>query len=228
MRNYIILVLTAFIGSSVLYLYRAPGAPDAYQNPETIQSYKKQYALGCSPNLSNINFNDSANIIPLLKGWGKHRMPVTVTNDSANIYFQQGINMYYGFHIIEALASFEKAVQFDEHFAMAHWGKALAYGPNINDFGYAASPEALAAVQRATELCGNCTPVEKALIMAMQTRYSTDTTQTREYLNQLYAGAMKKVHETFPHSADAAALYADALMVQHPWDLYDRLYKPKP
>ncbi|RYZ21139.1 MAG: hypothetical protein EOP49_47195 [Sphingobacteriales bacterium] len=44
----------------------------------------------------------------------------------------------------------------------------------------------------------------------------------------MYAGAMKKVHETFPHSADAAALYADALMVQHPWDLYDRLYKPKP
>jgi len=29
-------------------------------------------------------------------------------------------------------------------------------------------------------------------------------------------------------SADAAALYADALMVQHPWDLYDRYYNPKP
>lgn len=228
MRNYIILVLTSFIGSSILYLYKAPGAAYVYQNPEVVQSYKKQYALGCSPNLSAINFSDSANIIPLLEGWGKHRMPVTVTNDSAGIYFQQGINMYYGFHIIEALASFEKAVQFDGSFAMGHWGKALAYGPNINDFGYAASPEALAAVQKSVELCGNCTPVEKALIVAMQTRYSPDTTQTRENLNRLYAGAMKKVHETFPQSADAAALYADALMVQHPWDLYDRLYKPKP
>ena len=228
MRNYIILVLISFIGSSVLYLYKAPGATEVYQSPETIQSYKNQYALGCSPNLSAINFSDSANIIPLLEGWGKHRMPVTVTNDSAAIYFQQGINMYYGFHIIEALASFEKAVQFDESFAMGHWGKALAYGPNINDFGYAASPEALAAVQKASELCSNCTPVEKALIAAMQTRYSTDTTQTRVYLNELYAAAMKEVHKNFPQSGDAAALYADALMVQHPWDLYDRLYKPKP
>ena len=67
MRNYIILVLTAFIGSSVLYLYKAPGAAEVYQSPQSIQSYKKQYALGCSPNLSAINFSDSANIIPLLE-----------------------------------------------------------------------------------------------------------------------------------------------------------------
>lgn len=228
MRPYIILALTSFIGSAIFFLYKTPHAFSVYQTPQYIQPYKKQYAVGCSPNLSAINFNDSANIIPLLEGWGKHRMPVTVTNDSAGIYFQQGINMYYGFHIIEALASFERAVQFDERFAMGHWGRALAYGPNINDFGYAASPEALDAVQKAIETSGNCTPVEKALITAMQTRYSADTTQSREYLNQRYADAMKKVHESFPQSADAAALYADALMVQHPWDLYDRHYKPRP
>ncbi len=228
MRPYIILAFTSFIGSAMLFLYKTPHTFSVYQTPQSIQPYKKQYALGCSPNLSAINFNDSANIIPLLEGWGKHRMPVTVTNDSAGIYFQQGINMYYGFHIIEALASFEKAVQFDKGFAMGHWGRALAYGPNINDFGYAASPEALDAVQKAIEMSGNCTPVEKALIIAMQTRYSADTTQSREYLNQQYADAMKKVHDSFPQSADAAALYADALMVQHPWDLYDRHYKPRP
>ena len=76
-------------------------------------------------------------------------MTVSSSNDSANIYFQQGINMYYGFHIIEALASFEKAMKFDDNFAMGHWGKALAYGPNINDIGYAASPEAISAMQKA-------------------------------------------------------------------------------
>ncbi|MEJ7681078.1 MAG: hypothetical protein WKG06_25140 [Segetibacter sp.] len=107
-------------------------------------------------------------------------------------------------------------------------GKALAYGPNINDLGYSASPEALASIQKAKELDVNCTPVEKALIAAMQIRYSPDTSRSREYLNQLYADAMKKVHSDFLNSADAAALYADALMVQHPWDLYDRSYNPKP
>jgi len=53
-------------------------------------------------------------------------MPVTTANDSAKIYFEQGINMYYGFHIIEALASFGRSTKFDNNFAMGYWGKALA------------------------------------------------------------------------------------------------------
>src|SRR5438045_6469280 len=109
---------------------------------------------------------------------------------------------------------------------MGYWGKALSYGPNINDLGYSASPDALTAVQKAKELSGNSTPVEKALIDAMMVRYSADTTQTRQHLNELYADAMKKAHTQFPESGDAAALYADALMVQHPWDFYDKDYKP--
>lgn len=190
-------------------------------------SAKKMLALGCSPNLAAIDFTDSLNIIPLLDGWGDYRMPVTVTDDSANIYFEQGINMYYGFHIIESLASFEKATQFDNNFAMAYWGKALAYGPNINDLGYAASPGALSAMQKAKELYGNCTSLEKALIDAMQVRYTADSTQSRELLNRYYADAMKTVYQKFPQSEDAAALYADALMVQHPWDFYDHDGKAK-
>jgi tetratricopeptide (TPR) repeat protein len=136
--------------------------------------------------------------------------------------------MYYGFHIIEALASFEKSLTFDSAFAMGYWGKALAYGPNINDMGYAASPDALIAINKAKELSGTCTAVEKELISAMLVRYSSDTSRTREVLNQQYADAMKQVHAAFPKSADAATLYADALMIQHPWDLYDRNYNPKP
>lgn len=192
-----------------------------------IKVLKGEYA-GCSPNLSTLNFADSANLIPLLDGWGKYRMKVTTGNDSADIYFQQGINMYYGFHIIEALASFEKALKFDPNFTMGYWGKALAYGPNINDIGYSASPEAIEAVQKAKSLYANSPALEKALVDAMEIRYSIDTSQKREHLNQLYADAMKKVYTSFPTSADAAALYADALMVQHPWDLYDRDYNPKP
>lgn len=188
---------------------------------------KARLAFSCSPDLSAINFEDSSKQIPLLQGWGDYRMPVTETNDSARIFFEQGINLYYGFHIIESLASFERATRFDNNFAMAYWGKALAYGPNINDLGYSASPDALAAMQKAKDLEGNCTEVEKGLIDAMQVRYSADTTHSRELLNQQYADAMKKVHAQFPESIDAAVLYADALMVQHPWDLYDASGKPK-
>jgi len=188
---------------------------------------KQRYAFSCSPDLALIDFTDMTNEIPLLQGWGNYSMPVTTTNDSARIYFEQGINMYYAFHIIEAVASFDKAVKFDNKFAMGYWGKALSYGPNINDFGYSASPDALAATKKAKELSVNCTMVEKALIDAMEVRYSPDTTQKREYLNGLYADEMMKVYQQFQNNADVAALYADALMVQHPWDLYDKNGKPK-
>lgn len=222
-----LLCLLACIMLSATYIHKSNTAQTAEEAKQKAIAYKKQFAFRCTPDLSAINFSDSVNEIPLLQGWGNYRFPVTVANDSANIYFQQGINMYYAFHIIEALASFEKAIRFDDHFAMGYWGKALSYGPNINDIGYSASPEALDAMQKAKQFYNNCTALEKALIDAMQVRYSPDTTQKREFLNQQYADAMKHVHEQFPQSADAAALYADALMVQHPWNLYDRYGKPK-
>jgi len=194
----------------------------------SLQTYKQRNVISCSPDLSAINFSDGDLRIPLLTGWGSYSMPVTTSNDSSKIYFEQGINMYYGFHIIEALASFEKALQFDSGFAMGYWGKALAYGPNINDFGYTAAPEAIVAMRKAKELASQCSDVERGLIDAMQLRYSTDTLQTRQRLNRLYSNAMKKAFNSFPRSPDVAALYVDALMQEHPWDLYNKDYQPKP
>ena len=228
MKNILILIPVSFICAAFIYVNNSSKSTISYQKRQDVLAYKARYAFGCSPNLASIDFNDEANLIPLLDGWGKYRMSVTVSNDSANIYFQQGINMYYGFHIIEAMASFQKATKFDENFAMGYWGKALAYGPNINDDVYNVAPEAIASIQKAKSLSINCTPVEKSLINAMLLRYSSDTTLARKDLDQGYADAMKKVSADFPNNADAATLYADALMVQHPWDLYDRFYDPKP
>lgn len=224
--KFMLLLLPVILFTAVIVNKKDGNTKENYNTIQADITTKRKNIIPCSPNPSLLKLD--AHPIPLLKGWGNYRMKVTVNNDSANIYFQQGINMYYSFHIIEALASFSKAVTFDNDFAMGWWGKALAYGPNINDLGYAASPEALESVNKAEALCTNCTALEKAMIAAMKTRYSADTTQTREHLNRLYAGAMKNVYAAFPNSADAAALFADALMVQHPWDLYDRHYQPKP
>jgi len=195
-----------------------------YRKPPRVKQPRS--FISCAP--SRDAFDPATNNIPLLPGWGDYRMPVTRTNDSSYIYFEQGINLYYGFHIIEALASFDKSTHFDSSFAMGYWGVALAYGPNINDDGYTASPKALAAAQKARSLNANSTPEEKALIDAIQTRYSSDTTQSRRQLNQAYVDAMAKVYGRFKQNQDIGALYADALMQQHPWDLYDRWGKPKP
>src|SRR4051812_25163281 len=167
MKPLIFILLTAVVSAAFIHINSPSSKTDFALARQKIDTYKKQFAFGCTPNLASFNLDDSANIIPLLNGWGNYRMPVTATHDSAAIYFEQGINMYYGFHIIEALASFDKATKFDNNFAMGYWGKALSYGPNINDLGYSASPDALTAVQKAKELYSNCTPVEKALIDAM-------------------------------------------------------------
>jgi len=135
--------------------------------------------------------------------------------------------MYYGFHIIEALASFKKAAKFDADNPLIWWAQALSYGPNINDVGYSVAAESLEAVQKATSLSMNGTSIEKALIAAMSKRYSADSTQTREKLNQGYVDAMQNLYKQYADHPDIAALYADALMLQHPWDLWNTNGTPK-
>jgi tetratricopeptide (TPR) repeat protein len=47
-------------------------------------------------------------------------------------------------------------------------------------------------------------------------------------LNQLYVEKMKEAYEKYPNDADVATLYADAMMLQHPWDLWNIDGTPKP
>ena len=191
---------------------------------------KKRFStISCSPDWTTYHLTklQIQQMIPL-PGTGSHAWKISTKKDSAQFYFNQGINLYYGFHIIEALPSFKKAQMFDPGCAMLYWAEALAYGPNINDLGYAASPDALVATKKAKELNNNSSVKEKALIQAMQVRYSDDSTQKREYLNQLYADKMKELYTRFPADAEIGALYADALMNQHPWDLWQHNGQPKP
>ena len=180
----------------------------------------KKIIIRCSPDWNELKEWIEETDIPPIPGAGNYKWKISTENDSAQFYFNQGINMYYSFHIIEAMASFKKAAKFDPGSAMLQWAQALTYGPNINDLGYAASPDALATSSKARELSGNCTDKEKMLIQAQQIRYSGDSTESREKLNQLYAGKMREAYEKYSGDADVAALYADALMLQHPWDLW--------
>ncbi|MBY0479420.1 MAG: hypothetical protein K2Q24_17365 [Chitinophagaceae bacterium] len=221
----LLLVVPAFI--SAFAAVELTKAFQQKQQLQTLNSYKQKTIVRCGPDWEALKTFLEETDIPVIPGAGNYKWKITTDSDSTQFYFNQGINMYYGFHIIEAMASFRKAEKFDPSCAMIHWAKALAYGPNINDLGYAASPDALLESGRAAELNANCTKIEKELIVAQQIRYSADSTKTREQLNQLYADKMKEAYEHFPASADVAALYADALMLQHPWDLWFTNGNPK-
>jgi tetratricopeptide (TPR) repeat protein len=220
------LFFSAFILSAlVLFAFRLE-ENKKLAKPFDITEYKMKNILRCSPDWNELSDWLEETSIPPIPGAGIYKWKISTKNDSAQFYFNQGINMYYSFHIIEAMASFKKAAKFDPSCGMLYWAQALAYGPNINDYGYRASPEALEATQKAIENAGY-SPIEKRLIHAMSVRYSVDSSQTRAKLNEDYVQAMKKLYEEYGTHPDIQALYADAMMLQHPWDLWTADGKPK-
>jgi hypothetical protein len=129
MKNFILLLLLA-IGSFAVLQY----CTSSQAKPVSVKKYLSHKILvSCMPGApGDDEWKEDPTGIPALTGWGNYRWNVTTSNDSAQFYFNQGINMYYSFHMVEAKGSFAKAITFDPACAMAYWGLALANGPNIN------------------------------------------------------------------------------------------------
>jgi len=198
-------------------------------NNQTASVFKNKTIIRCGTDWEALKSWLEETDIPPMPGAGIYQWKISTTSDSAQFYFNQGINMYYGFHIIEAMASFKKAAKFDAECAAIHWAQALTYGPNINDYGYRASPEALNALNKATQFSNRATAFEKELIDVMSVRYTADSADaTRKQLNEAYTAKMKLLATKFPTNAEALALYADAMMLEHPWDLWNGNGTPKP
>jgi tetratricopeptide (TPR) repeat protein len=177
----------------------------------------------------------------LFEGLGPHTRKVSTSNAKAQAYFDQGLNWMYSFNHDEAIRSFEYAAKLDPTCAMAHWGVAICNGPHINapTIEEYQARAAWQALQRAKENIKHASPVEAALITALEARYVDPdnppggklplTADERRPLDQAYADAMAKVYAQFPDDADVATLYAEALMDLRPWDLYEVItYKPRP
>ena len=227
--------LLLLAGAMVLLLMGYTGVKESLRHPADNKNFRTQLkkmsrtVLRCSPDWSaGLLQEEGVPDIMLLPGTGSHVWKIGTGSDSAQLYFNQGINLYYGFHIIEAIPSFKKALHFDSTAAILYWALALAYGPNINDMGYVASPEALLAVSKARFYMNNASAKEKGLINAMAAHYSADSTADRTLLNQAYAARMKALYIKYPNDAEIGSLYADALMNLHPWDFWKHNGHPQP
>ena len=220
MKQKLLLVAAAFI-VALLLAFRHIDQRTGKVQPVAVKTSKDKKIIRCSPDWNEWKDWLEESDIPPIPGAGKHTWKISTNNDSAQFYFNQGLNMYFSFHLIEAMASFKKAAKFDPGCGMIYWAQALGYGPNINDLGYRASPEALAAVMKAKELESTASPLEKELIEAMAVRYTADSADaSRASLNQAYTDRMKKIYDNNSSHPDIQALYADAMMLQHPWDLW--------
>ncbi|RFS21887.1 hypothetical protein DVR12_14645 [Chitinophaga silvatica] len=160
---------------------------------------------------------------PKLKGLEGINFSISTNNKEAQEYFNQGMMLTYGFNHAEAARSFFEAARLDSTCAMAYWGFAYVLGPNYNGGMEKDNfQRAFEATAKAKSLSANCTQKEKALIDALSTRYAMPAPADRKSLDIAFAAAMKKVYNQFQSDPDIGALYAEALMDLHPWDLYDK------
>jgi hypothetical protein len=193
---------------------------------------ERSAVIGCAPGTDErIDADESGKFISILPGWGNYTYPITTKSDSAQIYFNQGLSMYYSYHMKEAIASFKEAAKFDSTCAMLYWGQALAMGPTYN-FGYTykMGSSVPAVIERMNQNMEQATEIEKALVKAMNRRYNlTDTADTkRKQLNEDYVDALKPLVSKYLDDLDVKALYTDAVMLVHPWSFWNNDGTPKP
>ncbi len=156
-------------------------------------------------------------LAPRLQNLGPHTFPVSTTHAEAQRFVNQGVNLAYAFNHAEARRAFREAARLDPSLAIAYWGQALVLGPNINAVMEPnEEPHAYEMVQQAKARIAKASPRERALIEALEKRYSGKAAD-RTANDAAYADAMRAVQARFPNDADIAMLYVESLMDLRPW-----------
>lgn len=188
----------------------------------------KQSTTGIAPSCAATKTDDKEwyrlnQKAPKLPGLEGIDFPITSSHPEVQDYVNQGLMLAYGFNHAEAARSFFQAARLDSTCAMAYWGFAYALGPNYNggmeDDNYQRAYQAILAAQQHAH---RASKREQVLIAALAKRYTAEPPEDRAALDLAYAAAMKKAYQQFPNDADIGALYAEALMILHPWDLYTK------
>lgn len=166
---------------------------------------------------------------PLYTNLGTWTHPVTTTSKDAQAYFDQGLRLSYGFNHAEAIRAFREAARLDPNCAMAWWGVAYAYGPNINmPMDPAAHAAANDAIARAKALRSLVSERDRDWIDALATRYSADPAARRGALDSAYTRAMKALAKKYPKDADAGALHGESMLNLNPWNQWRPDGRPNP
>ncbi len=164
--------------------------------------------------------------VKLMPGLGDLHHPVSTKNPEAQKFFNQGLALIYAFNHEEARRSFGQAAKLDPKLAMAHWGIALAVGPNYNESQVDPSRLLAAdrALEKANELAAGASEKERDYIAALTKRFDIPTDLKKGAMD--YRDAMAALHKKYPKDVDAAVLYADSMMNLNPWQLWTKDGRP--
>jgi tetratricopeptide (TPR) repeat protein len=160
--------------------------------------------------------------VVLYSGLGNWRHAISTNNADAQKFFDQGLNLLFGFNRYEALRSFRKAAELDPNAAMAYWGMGMSLAPYINMDGDPTynQKESCAAIERGRRI-SQAPEREKAYLQAAATRCPDDQPKA-------YADAMGNLVNRWPDDLDARTLYAESLMIPVRWHWYAADGTPAP
>ncbi|TDJ67099.1 MAG: tetratricopeptide repeat protein [Planctomycetota bacterium] len=164
----------------------------------------------------------------IFEDMGDYDHSFTTSSEEADEYLIQGRIWTQAFNYDEATRSYREAARLDPDCAMAWWGVAYSEGPSYNHPEMTPERQAASweAIQNALALIDNTTPLERALIEALQHRFANPYPEEHAELDEAYADAMGEVWEQYPNDADVGMLYAEARMVLRPWQLYNEDREP--
>ena len=161
---------------------------------------------------------------------GTYSCKISTSSKSAQLWFDRGLIWAYGFHWDEAVACFKESVKADPKCAMSSWGVAYALGPYYNRMWHQLDElelpnvltECFQASQTALKLCNEVTSLEKDLIFALAKRHPYDRAPDDFSIwDDNYATAMRHMNKKYPDNPDVTALFAEAIISQTPWKLWD-------
>jgi len=162
---------------------------------------------------------------PLLSGLDGNPFPIASRDSRVRRYFDQGMQLVFGFNPEEAARSFEAALAIDPACAPCWWALAWALGPNINsDMSPQAARRVDSALRQASRHAHRATPVQRALIEALALRHpGVDAIDEAAYAQRL-----RSLVRRHPRDANVALLAAEALMNLHPYDWWTSGGEPQP
>lgn len=157
---------------------------------------------------------------------------ITTSSQSAQDWFNRGLNWTYAYNQEEAISCFKRALEHDSSCAMAYWGIAYAAGPFYNRAWIRFTDREIAetlsicceAAQSALRCSDGCTDAEQALIRAIRFRYQDLHVTNHKVLNdwhEQFTGQMRTTYAAHSEDLDIVALFAEAAVTCTPRQLWN-------
>lgn len=137
---------------------------------------------------------------------------VSTTDPVSQAMFDRGLTLFYSYNGSEGVHVFQALEQREPNLAMAYWGEALSWGPDINTpLVEAHFVAAHNAIEKAVALEAGASDSERAYIDAMQLRFS-GSWKAHDRADGAYRNAMAAAVGKYPLDDDLSALYVEALL----------------